>query len=66
MGKYVLYGTVAFLVIILGMLFYPTVHANWSGIDVTGFIDLEKAGMVIMSYAFIFFFVYLVLAHIKK
>lgn len=66
MGKYVLYGTVAFLVIILGMFFYPTVHANWSGIDVTGFTDLEKAGMVIMSYAFIFFFVYFVWVHIKK
>lgn len=66
MGKYVLFGTIAFLVVVLGMLFYPTIHTNISGIDVTGFTDLEKAGMVILSYGFIFFIVYLVYAHVRK
>lgn len=66
LGKTFLALTVAAVVIIVGMLLYPTVHLNWAGIDVTGFLDLTKAGMVIMSYALIFFLVYLVLAHIKK
>lgn len=66
MGKYAFWGTVAFLVIIIGMLFYPTVHTNFSGIDVTDFTDLEKAGMVILSYAFIGFMVYIVYAHVKR
>jgi glucose uptake protein GlcU len=66
MGKYVFFGVVAFLVIIIGMLLYPTIHTNYASIDVTGFTALEKAGMAILSYAFIFFFIYLVYAHIKK
>lgn len=66
MGKYALWATIGFLVVIIGMLFYPTVHTNWSGIDVTSFTDLEKAGMVILSYGFIFFIVYLVLEHVKR
>lgn len=66
MGKYVFYGVVAFLVVIIGMLLYPTVHTNYSGIDVTGFTDLEKAGMIVSSYTFIFFIVYIVWTHIKK
>lgn len=66
MGKYVLIGVIAFLVIILGMLFYPTIHTNISSIDVSGFTDLEKAGMVVLSYGFIFFMVYLVYTHVRK
>lgn len=66
MGKFVFAGVVAFVVIIIGMLFYPTIHTNVSAIDVTGFTDLEKAGMVILSYGFIFFMAYLVWAHVKK
>ena len=66
MGKYVFFGVVAFLVIIVGMLLYPTIYTNWSGIDVTGFTALEKAGMAILSYAFIFFMVYLIYAHVRK
>ncbi len=65
MGKYVLAGTVAFIVIIVGMLVYPTVHLNISSIDVTGFTDLEKAGMAILAYAFLFFMGYVVWKHIK-
>jgi len=66
MGKYVFAGVVAFLVIIVGMLLYPTIHTNWSGIDVTDFTALEKSGMVILSYAFIFFMAYLVYAHVRR
>jgi len=66
MGKYVFFGVVAFLVIIVGMLYYPTVHSVYSGIDITGFTVLEKAGMAILSYGFIFFMIYLVYAHIKR
>lgn len=66
MGKYFLYGTIAFLVIVLGMLFYPTIHTNVSAIDVTGFTNLEKAGMAVLSYGFIFFMVYIVWVHVKK
>jgi len=66
MGKYFLYGTVAFVVIIIGMLVYPTVHLNVSGISVTDFTDLEKMGMVLLSYAFLFFMGYVVWVHIKR
>jgi glucose uptake protein GlcU len=66
MGKYVFFGVVAFLVVIIGMLLYPTIHTNYISIDVTDFTALEKAGMVILSYGFIFFMIYLVYSHIKK
>jgi len=66
MGKYFLAGTVAFVVIIVGMLVYPTVHSNIMGIDVTGFTDLEKGSMAILGYAFLFFMAYVVWVHIKR
>jgi hypothetical protein len=66
LGKYFLYGVIAFVAIVLGMILYPTVHTNWVGIDVTGFIPLVKAGMVVLSYGFVFFIAYLIYAHIRK
>jgi hypothetical protein len=66
LGKYFLWGAIGAVVIVLGMLFYPTVHTNWDGIDVTGFIPLVQSGMVILSYGFIPLIVYLIYAHIKK
>jgi len=66
MGKYFLAGTVAFIVIIIGALVYPTVHLNISAISVTDFTDLEKGSMVLLSYAFLFFMGYVVWAHIKR
>ncbi len=66
LGRYFFAGVVAFLAVILGMMFYPTIHTNWAGIDVTGFIPMVKAGMVVLSYGFIFFIAYLIYAHVKK
>jgi len=66
MGKYVLFGVIALLVVIVGMLLYPTIHTNYISIDVTDFTALEKAGMAILSYAFVFFMIYLVYSHIKR
>ena len=65
MGKYFLFGTIACIVIIVGMLIYPTVHLMISGVSVTGFTDLEKAGMVLLSYSFLFFMGYIVWKHIR-
>lgn len=67
MGKYFLAGVLAVVVIIIGMLFYPTIHTMVSGVVLWGDItDLEEAGMVLLSYGFIFFMVYIVWAHILK
>lgn len=66
MGKYILFGVIAFLVLILGMLFFPTVNTNVSGIDVTGFTALEKAGMALLPYIFLGLMVYIIFAHVKK
>jgi hypothetical protein len=66
LGKYFLAAVVSAAVIIIGMLFYPTVHFNYDGIDVSSFIPIVQAGMVILSYGFIFFVAYLVIAHIRK
>lgn len=66
MGKYFFAGVVAFICIIVGMILYPTIHINVSGIDVSDFTDLEKGGMVILSYGFIFFIGYVVWVHIKR
>lgn len=66
LGKVFLALVVSAAVIIIGMLLYPTVHFNYAGIDVSGFIPLVQAGMVVLSYGFIFFVVYLVIAHIRK
>ena len=65
MGKYVLFGAIAFVVIVIGMLVYPNVHTAISAVSVVGFTDLEKAGMVILSYAFLFFMGYVVWKHIR-
>lgn len=66
LGRYFLATVVAAIVIVIGMLVYPVVHSNWAGIVVTGFTDLEKAGMIVLSYAFIFFMVYIVWVHVKR
>lgn len=66
LGKYFFAAVIAATAIILGMLLYPTVHLNWAGIDVTGFIDLTKAGMIVLSYGFIFLIAYLIYAHVKR
>lgn len=63
MGKYFYGAVIAFLVIIIGMLLYPTIHLNVSSIDVTGFTDLEKAGMAVLSYLFLFFMGYIAWKH---
>jgi len=67
MGKYFLALVISFMVIIIGMLIYPPIHTMVSDIvpwaDIT---DLESAGMVLLSYGFIFFMVYIVYAHILK
>ncbi len=66
MGKIFFIFVVGFVVVIIGMLLYPTVHYNWAGIDVTGYTDLEKAGMVILSYGFLFWIGYSVYSYIKR
>ena len=65
-GKYFFWGVVAFICIIIGLILYTTVHYNWDGIDVTGFLDITKAGMIVLSYGFIFFIAYIIWAHIKR
>lgn len=64
MGKYVWFATVAFIVIVIGMLVYPPVHTVISAIDVTDFTDLEKTGMVFLAYGLLFFMGYIVWKHI--
>lgn len=66
MGKYVLFGTIAFIVVVVGMLVYPSVATIINAAPITDFTDLEEAGMVLLSYGFIFFMGYLVYAHIKR
>ena len=67
MGKYILFGVISFLVIIIGMLFYPTVHSMVSGVvQWDGITALEEAGMVLLAYGFIFFMIYIVYAHVWK
>ena len=67
MGKYFLALVIASMVIIIGMLIYPTAHTMVSAVVPWGDItDLESAGMVLLSYGFIFFMVYIVWAHVIK
>ncbi len=66
LGRHFFALVIAAGVIVIGMLLYPTVHTNVSGISVVGFIPLVQAGMIVLSYAFIFFIIYLIYAHIKK
>lgn len=66
LGRHFFAVVIAITVIILGMLLYPTVHTNWAGIDVSGFIPLVQAGMIVGSYGFIAIVAYLIYAHIRK
>lgn len=66
MGKIFLALVIAAAVIIIGMLLYPTVHWNWININVTGFIPMVKAGMVVLSYGFLFFIAYAIYHAVKK
>ncbi len=65
-GKYYLGLVLVGCVIVIGMLIYPTIHSMISGISVTGFTDIEKAGMVILSYGMLFWMCYIVYAHVFK
>lgn len=65
MGKYVLYIAIASIVVVIGMLLYPTQHYVISLIDVTAFTDLEKAGMVLISYGLLFFIGYIAWKHVR-
>ena len=65
-GKYVLFGVIAFLVAIIGMLIYPAMHTAINAAGVVGFTTLEEAGMVLLSYAFIIFIAYIIYAHVRK
>lgn len=66
MGNYVFYGTIAFVAVIAGMLLYPTIYNIVSGISVAGFLDITKAGMVVLSYVFLFFIGYTVYRIFKR
>ena len=61
MGKYVYIMVIGFVVVIMiGMPLYPTIYSMVSAVDVTSFIPLTKSGMVLLSYAFVFFMFYAV------
>lgn len=66
MGRGFLAVVIAAVVIVLGMMFYPTIHANWAGIDVSDKIPIVQGGMVILSYGFLFFIGYAIYHAVKK
>lgn len=65
MGKAFYAGVIIFLLLVVGALLYPTIYSITSSADVTGFLDITKAGMIFLSYAFIMFIIYAVYRMIK-
>ena len=49
---------ISVMLIVLGMLFYPTVHTMVGGADTTGFLPLTTASLTFLPYAFLAFILY--------
>jgi hypothetical protein len=55
--------TLGIILIVLGMLFYPTLNGYIHAVDRTGFLPLLSSMVVLLPYGFLFFVVY---AIVKK
>ena len=49
---------IAVILLVLGMLFYPSLHLFIGGVDRTGFLPLLSSAVVFLPYVFLFFVVY--------
>jgi hypothetical protein len=54
------------ILVVLGLLFYPSIHLITGAVDTTGFLPLLSAGVAFMPYAFLGFMVYAVIQLKKK
>lgn len=63
---------VATLLVVFGMLLYPTVHfaisggTGYSGLDKTGFLPLTAAAVTLLPYAFLGFVIYAIIKLSKR
>ncbi len=49
---------VGILLVVFGMLLYPTLHIVIGGVDLTGFLPLTASATILLPYAFLGFVVY--------
>lgn len=58
--------TIAGLLIVIGMLMYPTLHFMNGLVDTTGFVPLLKMAVAILPYAFLGFIGYAIFQMAKR
>jgi hypothetical protein len=54
------------IVVVLGLLFFPTVNTVVGAVDTTGFLPLLAAGTTILPYAFLGLVLYCIIKTNKK
>ncbi len=54
------------IVIVLGMLFYPTVHGVIVTTNTTGFLPLTAGATTLLSYAFLGFVLYAIIQMVRR
>ena len=64
--KFVYVGIVGLIVVVLGLLFFPTVHINFWNINTTGFLPITSAAAALMPYVFLAFIVYAIFLLVKS
>jgi len=65
-GKWFFLITVAILLLVFGMLTYPTVRTIVGNTDTTGFVPLLAAAVTLLPYGFLGFAVYAVWRLVKR
>ena len=50
--------TLGGILVVLGMLFYPTLHGYITGVDRTGMLPLLSSAVTLLPYGFLGFVVY--------
>lgn len=54
------------LLVVFGMLFFPTIHFMNGLVDTTGFLPLLTMAVTLLPYAFLFFVLYAVFLLIRR
>ena len=63
-GSYLV--VIALVLVVIGMLLYPSLHDLIGGVDTTGYLPLLKAAVISMPYLFLGFIVYAIIQQAKR
>ena len=54
------------ILVVIGLLMYPTLHRLIGNVEITGFLPLTKAAVILIPYAFLGFIIYAILQVVRR